>query len=119
MKMVSKPPHCSSVVVLLDWFLYFNKYILVMEQPCTYMDGWEFVMNQQDQRLSETQTRDILMQVTQAARHCCERRVLHRDIKAENLLINPINLQVKLIDFGCGTLLKDTPYDEYAGNFME
>ncbi|GAA6085679.1 calcium-dependent protein kinase 4-like [Tachysurus ichikawai] len=39
------------------------------------------------------------MQVVQAAPYCCNRGVLHRDIKPKNLLINPSTLEVKLIDF--------------------
>ncbi|KAI5102170.1 serine/threonine-protein kinase pim-1-like, partial [Silurus meridionalis] len=41
--------------------------------------------------------------------------VFHRDIKAENVLLNPLTLQVKLIDFGLGVLHKDTTYTEHAG----
>ncbi|KAI7792302.1 putative serine/threonine-protein kinase pim-3 [Triplophysa rosa] len=37
------------------------------------------------------------------------------DIKMENLLINPCTLDVKLIDFGCGDLLKNSAYTEYMG----
>ncbi|GAA6096902.1 uncharacterized protein LOC108269550 isoform X1 [Tachysurus ichikawai] len=46
--------------------------------------------------------------------HCYDRGVFHCDIKAENL-INPDTLEVKLIDFGCGALLKDTTYKYYFG----
>lgn len=56
-----------------------------------------------------------MRQVVQAARHCCDCGVLHRDIKGENILINTDTLQVKLIDFGCGDLLKNTPYKIYTG----
>ncbi|KAI7790633.1 putative serine/threonine-protein kinase pim-2-like [Triplophysa rosa] len=37
---------------------------------------------------------------------CCKRGVFHRDIKLENLLVNPKTLKVKLIDFGCSVRLK-------------
>lgn len=57
-----------------------------------------------------------MLQVVEAARHCYSRRVFHRDIKAENLLFNTDTMDVKLIDFGCGDLWQDTPYEEYAGN---
>lgn len=66
--------------------------------------------------LTEAQTRDVMLQVIRAACHCCERGVLHRDLKPSNILINPETMQVKVIDFGCGDLLKDTPFDSYFGN---
>lgn len=42
---------------------------------------------------------------------CCQRGVFHCDIKLDNLLINPETLEVKLIDFGCGDLMRETGYD--------
>ncbi|XP_053095372.1 serine/threonine-protein kinase pim-1 [Pangasianodon hypophthalmus] len=114
MKIVSMPPRCSNVVELLEWFDMFDCIILVLERPSPCMDLREFC-KLQNGRLSEAHTRDIMLQVVRAARHCCDRGVLHRDIKAQNLLINTETLQVKLIDFGCGDLLKDSPYRMYAG----
>ncbi|XP_026788291.3 serine/threonine-protein kinase pim-1 [Pangasianodon hypophthalmus] len=114
MKMVSQPPCCSNIVKLLEWFDMPDRVVLVLERPSPCMDLKEFAMLQNG-CLSEAQTRDIVLQVVQAARHCCDRGVLHRDIKAKNLLINTDTLQVKLIDFGCGDLLKDTPYENYSG----
>lgn len=78
------------------------------------MDLFDFLVDQGGQ-LSEPLTRYIMYQVIRAARHCSDCGVLHRDIKSENLLINTETLQVKLIDFGCGDLLKDTPYTYYDG----
>lgn len=117
MRMVSRPPCCSNIVALLEWFDMPAQVVLVLERPIPCMNLKEFT-KLQNGCLSEAQTRDIMLQVIQAARHCCDRGVLHRDIKAQNLLINTDTLQVKLIDFGCGDLLKDTPYKKYAGNVI-
>ncbi|ROL50430.1 Serine/threonine-protein kinase pim-2 [Anabarilius grahami] len=46
---------------------------------------------------------------------CCERGVFHRDIKLENVLINNDTLEVKLIDFGCGELMKESAYMAFRG----
>ncbi|KAG5271690.1 hypothetical protein AALO_G00182890 [Alosa alosa] len=66
-------------------------------------------------RLSENQAKHIMRQVVLAAKHCRDRGVLHRDIKPENLLVNTDDVTIKLIDFGCGDLLKESPYDTFAG----
>ncbi|XP_016100989.1 serine/threonine-protein kinase pim-1-like [Sinocyclocheilus grahami] len=50
-----------------------------------------------------------------AANMCCLRGVLHRDVKLDNLLINRETSEVKLIDFGCGDILRRSPYKSYHG----
>lgn len=117
MKMVSKPPRCSNVVALLDWFAMPDVIALVMEQPSPCVDLKEFI-RRHNGRLSEAQARDVMWQVVQAARHCLVRGVMHCDITADNLLINIDTLQVKLIDFGSSELLQDTPYRQFCGNFI-
>ncbi|XP_058253409.1 serine/threonine-protein kinase pim-1-like [Hemibagrus wyckioides] len=69
------------------------------------------------QLYAEALAQKIMSQVVKAARHCCHTGVFHGDIKAENLLINPDTLEVKLIDFGCGDMLTHTPYTEYEGTW--
>ncbi len=58
-----------------------------------------------------------MWQVIHATNICCERGVFHRDIKLENLLVNLDTWEVKLIDFGCGTLMKDSAYMAFNGMF--
>ncbi|XP_058240288.1 serine/threonine-protein kinase pim-1-like [Hemibagrus wyckioides] len=117
MRMVSEPPVCSNVVELLEWFDMGHQFVMIMERPSPSMDLLEF-MELQGGSLSEAQARDIMVQVIRAARHCCERGMVHRDIKVEKLIINPETLEVKLIDFGCGELLKDTPSKHFFGTIF-
>ncbi len=58
-----------------------------------------------------------MWQATHAAHMCIRRGVFHRDIKLDNLLINPETLEVKLIDFGCGCLLRESGYDVFCGMY--
>ncbi|XP_053489832.1 uncharacterized protein LOC128613213 isoform X1 [Ictalurus furcatus] len=114
MQIVSKPPHSKNVLQLLDWFDMPNYFLLVLERPVPCMDVYSLCMSQKGV-LDELLAKIIMLQVVEAARYCHNRGVFHRDIKAENLLFNPDTLEVKLIDFGCGDLWQDTPYEEYAG----
>lgn len=113
MKLVCHPPLCPYVIELLDWIETSELIILVLERPEPCVELFEYC---EDNTLSEAEVRIIMWQVIEAARHCHERLVFHRDIKEENILLNPETFKVKLIDFGCGDLLKDTHYTEYAGN---
>ncbi|KAK3552823.1 hypothetical protein QTP86_022560, partial [Hemibagrus guttatus] len=113
MEMVSRPC-CDNVVELLEWFETAIFFIMVLERPDPCMDLHQF-RKLNNRRLPESVAREVMRQVIRAARHCIDLGVLHRDIKATNILINPDTLEVKLIDFGCGDLLTDEPYTGYAG----
>ncbi|KAI5620150.1 serine/threonine-protein kinase pim-1-like isoform X3, partial [Silurus asotus] len=104
----------KNVVELLEWYESPAYFYLVMEYPAPCMDLWRF-LKKNKYRLHEPLARKIMLQVVQAVLQCCERGVLHRDIKSQNVLINTDTLEVKLIDFGCGDLLKDELYTYIAG----
>ncbi|XP_068074736.2 uncharacterized protein pimr93 isoform X1 [Danio rerio] len=114
MLMVNKSPRVPEIIRLLDWEDYPGHYILVLElsTPCEDLSVY---VKRSGGFLNETKARVIMGQTIRAAQVCCARGVFHRDIKLENLLINPQTLRVKLIDFGCGDLLKDSAYHHYSG----
>ncbi|TSK17925.1 Serine/threonine-protein kinase pim-2 [Bagarius yarrelli] len=111
MELVSKPPRCPHIIELLEWFDSLNFYILVLEWPEPCIDLFKYCENNV---LPDNVVKYIIHQVAVAASHCLERGVFHRDIKEENILINPNTFDVKLIDFGFGDLLKDF-YIDYSG----
>ncbi|KAK2864733.1 hypothetical protein Q7C36_003887 [Tachysurus vachellii] len=114
MQMLSVPPRSRNVVELLEWFDLSDWVVLVLERPSPCSDLQEFCICNNG-LLSESLVRNIMWQVVQAARHCCNNGVFHRDIRPENILINTDTMVVKLIDFGNGDLLKDSPYRTFAG----
>ncbi|KAM9483091.1 uncharacterized protein Hap1MRO34_008131 isoform 2-T2 [Clarias gariepinus] len=109
MELVSKPVRCPYVLELLEWFEIPKYNVLILERPSPCMNLVQFCQLHKG-KLPEPVARDIILQVIVAARHCCDCGVFHNDIKPGNILINTETLQIKLIDFGSGDLLKDTPY---------
>ena len=62
---------------------------------------------------------DVYVQVVEAVQYCMSMGVLHRDVKDENILIDLKTSQIKLIDFGSGTFLRDDVYTEYEGMYIQ
>nr|XP_021334013.1 serine/threonine-protein kinase ppk6-like [Danio rerio] len=114
MYLISRGPYVPQIIQPLDWFESRTQYVLVVERPEPCMDLDRFVM-QHGWKISESQTRVVIRQVATAAKVCCERGVYHSDIKMENLLINPHTLQVKLIDFGAGSVVTKKGYTTFRG----
>ncbi|KAK3511143.1 hypothetical protein QTP70_032086, partial [Hemibagrus guttatus] len=111
MQLACKPPHCPNVVQLIEWFETAQYFILVMERPDPCVDLYKYCNKN---RLNDIEAQILMAQVAVAASHCLNRGVFHRDIKEENIVVNPDTLEVKLIDFGCGDLLQES-YSEYIG----
>ncbi|XP_036435591.1 serine/threonine-protein kinase pim-1-like [Colossoma macropomum] len=111
---MSQPPICKTVIQLIEWFDEPDRYILILERPdpCKSLDSF---LQDYGGHVTEDMARDIVWQSVVAAFQCSKRGVLHRDIKPENLLINQDTLEVKLIDFGCGDLIKKYGYNIFEG----
>ncbi|KAI4885169.1 hypothetical protein NFI96_028415, partial [Prochilodus magdalenae] len=114
LQIMSQPPICKHIVQLIEWFNEPDRYILILElpEPCKSLDDF---LEDYGGYVTEDMARIIMRQSVLAASQCHKRGVLHRDIKLENLLINPDTLELKLIDFGCGDFIKKSGFDSFAG----
>ena len=63
--------------------------------------------------LSEDNVKTIVYQLLLALEYCHARRVVHRDLKPQNILIERDTLRVKLADFGLARAFK-YPAKEYT-----
>ncbi|RXN37134.1 serine threonine- kinase pim-2-like protein [Labeo rohita] len=114
--LANKGHRVPEIIRLLDWTDHPDHFVTVLECPSPCENLVEF-MRRHGGSLDEHTVRQIMWQATNAAHMCCLRRVLHRDVKLENLLINRETSEVKLIDFGCGDILRMSPYRSYHVGF--
>ncbi|XP_052420611.1 serine/threonine-protein kinase pim-3-like [Carassius gibelio] len=115
MTLVNSAPACPNVLQLLEWFDRPRRYTMILERPLPCQDLESFC--EENGRLEESLAKKVLLQLITALKHCESRGVLHRDVKPENLLISTDSHDIKLLDFGCGDLLKDSAYKHFAGWF--
>ncbi|KAL3884296.1 hypothetical protein ACJMK2_024444 [Sinanodonta woodiana] len=57
-------------------------------------------------RMTEPEARKKFWQIINAVEYCHNRHVVHRDLKAENLLLDA-NMNIKIADFGFGNFYKE------------
>lgn len=114
MKQVNVAPPSPYILQMLEWFDQPTRYVMVLERPEPCQDLIAFC-HDRGGTMGEETARPVMVQLLRALCHCQERGVLHRDVKPENLLIQTDSYQVKLFDFGCGDLLKNTAYKDFAG----
>ncbi|TRZ06307.1 hypothetical protein HGM15179_020799, partial [Zosterops borbonicus] len=107
---------CHNIIQLLNWFEQPDSFLLVMERPERSQDLLAILLEQEF--LSEEAARWLFCQVLEAVWHCTACGVLHRDIKLNNLLVDPETGELKLIDFGCGTFLQEQVFRTFAGTHI-
>ncbi|OJJ43005.1 hypothetical protein ASPZODRAFT_136884 [Penicilliopsis zonata CBS 506.65] len=62
------------------------------------------------QKLSESQTRHIFVQLFEGLKYLHDRGIVHRDIKPENILMTDTKLTVKLGDFGLAKIIGEDSF---------
>jgi serine/threonine protein kinase len=111
--MLARCSKIQGVIKLLDWYNMPEGFLIVMERPSPCIDLFDFIRRQN--LLTEDLARYLFRQVVQTTLECAERKVLHRDLKDENVVIDLITGETRLIDFGAATLLKKTRYHDFQG----
>jgi len=100
------------VIKILDWFEAPESFFIVMEKFAG-QDLFDYISEQGP--LKESNARDLFKQILETVLLCHNRGVLHRDIKDENILIEPRTKELRLIDFGSGTYFQDGLYNDFEG----
>uniref|UniRef100_A0A0K0DBW9 non-specific serine/threonine protein kinase n=1 Tax=Angiostrongylus cantonensis TaxID=6313 RepID=A0A0K0DBW9_ANGCA len=111
--MLARCSKIRGVIRLIDWYSIPEGYLIVMERPYPSVDMFDFIKGQQ--HLDEEMTRFLFKQIVQTLHDCHQKRVLHRDLKDENIIIDLVTGETKLIDFGAATVLKNSHYTDFQG----
>ncbi|GAB0099953.1 Cyclin-dependent kinase 1 [Sergentomyia squamirostris] len=91
----------KNIVTLEDVVMEENRLYLIFEYLSMDLKRYMDSLVPDDKMLGEDLVRSYLYQITSALLFCHKRRVLHRDLKPQNLLINKDGI-IKIADFGLG-----------------
>jgi serine/threonine protein kinase len=108
--------HLPGVAKLVDWHVVAGTLLMVFDRSLTAegcSDLLEFVSLRGS--LSEKEARLIFSQIAGTVRQLWQCGVLHGDIKAENILVDPTTLVCWLLDFGSATEVEKGFYWRFRG----
>merc|ERR1712025_1423394 len=111
LKLLHAVQDVEGVIKLLDYFERSDSYVIVMERPPNTKDLFDYITEKG--RLDEDLAKYLFRQVVDIVLACHQRGVIHRDIKDENILIDPKSGKLSLIDFGSGAFMQNGPYPEF------
>jgi serine/threonine protein kinase len=96
----------SKIIQVFDFFTYPMGAVLVLE----LFDGTSLenaVKESSHRRLEEEVARNLFIQLLQAVAHLHAQGIIHRDVKAENILVSPSLSDLRLVDFNCAKNLQE------------
>ncbi|KAM6948214.1 serine/threonine-protein kinase pim-2-like [Aplochiton taeniatus] len=118
LRQVCRSPRCKGVAQLLDYYWILGPeggiYVMVLDRPIPCLDLFNY-LQEKGGYLEEEMARHVMKQVVAALQHCHSRGVVHRDLKPENILVQMVTLDIKLLDFGSASVLKEGAYTDVAG----
>ncbi len=126
---IAKNLNLPSIVKPLSLEAYGNSYALIMEDfggisLSAYLKGTsqqpaDINENKPDRSLPVAEFLNLALQLADILHYLSQNRVIHKDIKPGNILINPDTKQVKLIDFSIASLLPRETQEIHNPNILE
>ncbi|MEG4010125.1 AAA family ATPase [Microcoleus sp. Pol11C1] len=119
---IAKNLNFPSIIHPLTLEVNHNSYALVMEDfGGVSLSTYLRVANAQNpaKSLSLTEFLNLALQLTNILHYLYQNRVIHKDIKPANILINPETKQIKLIDFSIASLLPRETQEIKNPNVLE
>ncbi|CAG8456443.1 4923_t:CDS:2 [Ambispora gerdemannii] len=105
-------PH-PNIVQMVDFFEDEEYYYIEMGLHGAGMDLFDYI--ELNSSMPESEIKSIFRQVARAIQHLHGNKIVHRDIKDENVILDE-NGNVQLIDFGSSAYIKEgKKYDTFCG----
>ncbi|KAG0236224.1 hypothetical protein BGW42_003869 [Actinomortierella wolfii] len=112
MHTLRKIPH-PNIVSMLDFFEDSQYYYVEMALHGTGMDLFDYI--ELTPYMTEGEIRAIFRQICQAVNHLHTNKIVHRDIKDENVILDQEG-NIQLIDFGSSAYLREgKKFDTFCG----
>jgi len=104
----------KGVTEFYGWYEDRRNYYIVMEYLPCYVGMFEFL---KPRLLSDQTAKYIFHQIVYTVWKCHQNGVVHRDLRVENIMIDPKTKKVKIIDFGMAELAKNEDAKFHVGHF--
>jgi len=104
------------VLRLLDYFRCSDGYVLILERLEHGIDLFDYIT--QCGTLDNAEACRLFRRIVETLCHVRDADVVHRDVKDENVIVDLVTGDVKLIDFGSGARLHDGIYRDFDGLFI-
>ena len=114
-EILEKLSETSGISKLLYYEYNADDCFLFFEKNKNYIDLFDYITI--NKKVSEINIKIILKQLINILLRCIDKKIIHGDIKDENIIINTETLEIKLIDFGSAfKYYEDAKIERYMYN---
>lgn len=101
------------IIRMITHYEWLDSTHIVMEKPPGVTDLFTLIADRH--WLMDPLAKPIFQQIVRIVKSCHSRGIVHRDLKDENFLVDPLTLEVTLIDFGAAAFLQEAPFTDTIG----